>query len=317
MTNTRTLLTTVCLAAVACTMATAARADTAPFSDTGLPWTEPSHRSPLELLAGAVASTIAARPVSIRCQGDNDWSVLASQSAFDTARVWGYVEWRAYTSGAIHSISEFAQLSPQACLALQNFALAAPTKPTKCATSRTVTVTTAQVVSQRQRVRVAVTKLVKGKQTRTTVLTWRTVRQTVPVRSTKTEPGAPAPCFANDVRANASDATYWNRYESYAFALQTLAHEAVHLGGMVGGTLRNGVASGHPDSEARADCYGMQWLPYVAQQLGAAPDDAQAIARYYATVTYPRRQQQSPAYWSAECRDGGALDLRPDTNVWP
>lgn len=298
-------------------MATTARADTAPFSDTGLPWTEPSHRSPLELLAGAVASTIAARPVSIRCQGDNDWNVLASQSAFDTARVWGYVEWRAYTSGVIHSVSDFAQLSPQACLALQHFALAAPTKPTKCATPRSVTVTRARVVTQRRQVRVAVTKVVKGKRTRTTVLAWKTVRKTVPVRSTMTEPGAPAPCFADDVRANASDAAYWSQYERYTFALQTLAHEAIHLGGMVGGTLHNGVASGYLDSEARADCYGMQWLPYVAQQLGAAPDDAQAIGRYYATVMYPRRQQHSPAYWSADCRDGGALDLRPSTSVWP
>ena len=42
-----------------------------------------------------------------------------------------------------------------------------------------------------------------------------------------------------------------------------------------------------PLGEAKASCYGMQWMPFVAQQLGATADDAQAIARYYWDVIYP------------------------------
>ena len=37
----------------------------------------------------------------------------------------------------------------------------------------------------------------------------------------------------------------------------------------------------------------MQWMPFVAQQLGAAPDDAQAIAVFYWDVIYPGAEDDS------------------------
>lgn len=305
-----------CLLAVAGVTAAGARADTAPYADSGLPWTDPAHRSPLEVLGGSIASTIAKRSVSIRCQGENDWRSLAEQAGFEPGGVLGYVRSLWTASGELHSIAESAELSPKACLALHEFAVA-PLKPTKCASPTTVTVTTSRIVSVRVRVRVPVVKLLRGKRVRTTALRWRTVRKTVPVQRTTTVPGTPAPCFANDVRANAGDSAYWDRYEDYVLGLQTLAHEAIHLSGVVGGTLPNGLAVGYADDEARADCWGMQWLAHVAQQLGAADDDAQAIARYYALSMYPQWRRSAPEYWSPECRDGGALDLRPETSLWP
>ena len=86
---------------------------------------------------------------------------------------------------------------------------------------------------------------------------------------------------------------------TYAIAILTLAHESIHLSGIVGGTLSNGLAVGDPQAEAKADCYGMQWMPYVAEQLGDTPDDAQAIARYFWDKVYPLDLTLDPEYWSA------------------
>ena len=110
------------------------------------------------------------------------------------------------------------------------------------------------------------------------------------------------PCFSNGRQLSASNA-FWNAYFETAEALQTLVHESIHLRGDA--------------VEADAECYGMQYLAYAAQQLGDTPDDAGAIAQYYATQLYPSRLTQSPAYWSPECRANGALDLTPNDGVWP
>ena len=76
---------------------------------------------------------------------------------------------------------------------------------------------------------------------------------------------------------------YWD----YSNAILTLAHEAIHLGGMVGVRFGNGVVGGDPASEAKANCYGMQAMSSVAEQLGASSDDAQAIAIFYWDLIYP------------------------------
>jgi hypothetical protein len=111
---------------------------------------------------------------------------------------------------------------------------------------------------------------------------------------------------------------YWSTYNLDAIAILTLAHESVHLGGVVGGTLSNGVAVGDAQAEAKADCNGMQWMPYVAEQLGDGPDDAQAIARWFWEKVYRLSRPSHPEYWSADCRPGGALDERPPgTAAWP
>ena len=109
-----------------------------------------------------------------------------------------------------------------------------------------------------------------------------------------------------------------SRYSRAAIAILTLAHESIHLGGVVGGTLSNGLAVGDPQAEAAADCYGMQWVTYVAKQLGDTAVDAQALASYVWDTIYPRSRTSYPAYWSADCRPGGTLDARPHgATAWP
>lgn len=84
------------------------------------------------------------------------------------------------------------------------------------------------------------------------------------------------------------------------WAVHTLAHEAWHLAG--------------EQNEAVAECYALQTTAWASERLGASPVEGQAIARYVAAHMYP---DMPAAYRSADCRDGGPLDLRPESAVWP
>jgi hypothetical protein len=84
------------------------------------------------------------------------------------------------------------------------------------------------------------------------------------------------------------------------WAVHTLAHEAWHLAGET--------------SEAITECRALQTTAWTAVRLGATPADAQSVARYVARHMYPGVPAE---YQSPHCRDGGALDLRPETTVWP
>jgi hypothetical protein len=235
-----------------------ARADVAAFASDGA---DPSTggaavTTQLETVAGAIASTVAGRAVAVRCEGDDDWTTLASGFGFDPSLVLGFVSFTGSAPG------DYAELSTDVCRSLQSFATAT-TKPTKCE------------LATRKKLH---------------------ARQYVALMRPAT------PCFANGKRLQAGN-QFWDAYFATAEALQTLVHEAIHLQGDA--------------VEADAECYGMQHLAYAAQQLGDAPDDAAAIAQYYATLLYPSRRTQAPAYWSAECHANGALDLTPNDGVWP
>jgi len=93
------------------------------------------------------------------------------------------------------------------------------------------------------------------------------------------------------------------RVGSMTMALAVVAHESYHLLGYT--------------NEAQVECYGMQSIWFVANKLGASIDQSQALASLYASRMYPLRRTQSPRYWSAECRDGGKLDLRKSLARWP
>ena len=93
------------------------------------------------------------------------------------------------------------------------------------------------------------------------------------------------------------------RVPSIAMALAVVAHESYHVLGY--------------SNEAQVECYGMQSIWFVANKLGAPVAEAQALASLYATRMYPTRRTQTPQYWSAECRDGGKLDLRRTLARWP
>lgn len=298
-------------ALLALTFASPSRADTSPIPYTpNLPWTDPAHHSSLEVLAGQIASRIASRQVTIRCEGDSDWRTLVLSIGADPNWLLGYVGARWYSSGALYDISSYAEIAPSVCLALQNFAMAA-NKPTKCSVPTSVQTT----VYKPQRYRVQVTVRVKGKLVHKWV--WKT-RQ-VPTTVTTQVPGPLRPCYVGGQFLATPTATFWSDYQSYAEAILTLAHESIHLGGMVGGQLSNGLLVGDQQAEAKAECYGMQWMPYVAEQLGDTPDDAEAIAQWMYERYYPGYQTSPyPQYWSADCRPGGAMDIRSaGSTVWP
>jgi hypothetical protein len=255
-------LLAVSAALLAC-CAGVARADLATVADDGSqPWDGGTAvTTPIEALAGRIASSIAGRAVSVRCESDEDWASLTEPSFLGFVSFWG------------SRPGDVAELSPAVCSSLESFALAT-TKPTKCSRSVRVARTTVRVVRRR---RVRVTSYAVAAQ-------------------------PPAPCFAGG-RQLTGDQAFWNDYFEYAEAIQTLAHESIHLRGDA--------------VEADAECYGMQAAASVAQQLGDTLDDGRAIAQYYATLLYPQRQTQSPAYWSPQCRPGGALDQTPNDGVWP
>jgi hypothetical protein len=93
------------------------------------------------------------------------------------------------------------------------------------------------------------------------------------------------------------------RVGNIVMALAVVAHESYHLLGYT--------------NEAQVECYGMQSIWFVANKLGASIDESQVVAQFYATRMYPQRRTQTPTYWSAQCRDGGKLDLRPALARWP
>ena len=85
--------------------------------------------------------------------------------------------------------------------------------------------------------------------------------------------------------------------------LQVVSHESYHLWGA--------------REEAKAECYGLQSIFYVANRLGASLEEAEALGRLYWTSVYRQHGTQWPKYNSADCRSGGRLDLRPRDSRWP
>lgn len=85
-----------------------------------------------------------------------------------------------------------------------------------------------------------------------------------------------------------------------AWAAHTLAHEAFHLRGFEG--------------EAVTECYALQNTAFVAERLGVPPARARRVQKWVYLKGYPN---EPDAYRSAECRDGGRLDLRPASPEFP
>ena len=295
--------------------ATAAYADTAPIpAAAALPWASADHQSPLELLATQIARTLAHNPaVSVQCSSQDDWNAQMRQIG-DEPGTLGYVlvhfdAQSGAPSGPV-SADSVAHLAPQVCLRLQQFAVAT-TKPTQC--SPAPAVIPAPVPAQAK----IVTRSVLA-----------TVRRPLYVRAkdvsavrtaTAVPAGSPVPCYvAGNKRAADMPFSYWSDYSAFALALLTLAHESVHLSGVIGGVTSLGVPVGDQASEAKANCLGMQWLPSAAMQLGASPADALAIAQFFYERIYSPLRTSLPAYWSADCIPGGTLDIRPAGSLnWP
>ncbi len=327
---------------------TAGRADTPVLpADAGLPWIDPAHQGALEQLLAPIASHIAGRPVTVRCEGDYDWSVLAAQRHFDPNAEAGYVDSpnSFVATNRYVSSATMMELSPIVCSHLQSFAQAS-VKPTKCqaSTSTTVHVTRERAVTRYRVLTLKRPTRVDGRLLKPGV--WNVPYQVkVPyaVAESRTVLDPPAPCFLGtptttggvcwtvptatgtpektcyDVIPTPS-ASYWQEYSLFAQAIQTVAHEAIHLWQAQAGAQVPPAAL----VESQAECSGMQWFTYVATQLGDTPDDAQAVATFYWEVEYPNMispdtsYESSHPYWSADCISGGPLDIRSDkTGFWP
>lgn len=85
-----------------------------------------------------------------------------------------------------------------------------------------------------------------------------------------------------------------------ASALLTIAHEAQHSAGI--------------SSEVVAECNGLQRIRPVARMLGATKDFAAVLARVAWLYVYPRQPAEQR---SANCRNGGTLDINKRTAIWP
>jgi hypothetical protein len=64
-----------------------------------------------------------------------------------------------------------------------------------------------------------------------------------------------------------------------------------------------------------ATCYGLQSVESLASALGASSSSAKRLAKL-AAAWYGKTDLPA-GFWSAQCRDGGKLDLDPGTRHWP
>jgi hypothetical protein len=85
-----------------------------------------------------------------------------------------------------------------------------------------------------------------------------------------------------------------------AWAAHTLAHESFHLRGF--------------ESEAITECYALQNTALVAERLGVPTGQAEQLQRWVYLRGYPNEPDE---YRTSECRDGGPLDLRPQSPQFP
>jgi hypothetical protein len=88
--------------------------------------------------------------------------------------------------------------------------------------------------------------------------------------------------------------------DALARSVASLAHEAAHVSGI--------------RDEAKADCYGLQWIGRAARMLGRTRAEGAYLATLYLKHWRP---WHPPAYLSGECRNRGKLDLNPQSTVWP
>ena len=83
-------------------------------------------------------------------------------------------------------------------------------------------------------------------------------------------------------------------------AVDVVTHEAFHLRGII--------------DEAETECRSLQTMAWTAQQLGATPEQGQAMAKAQFEGGY---LDMPGRYRSDACAEGGALDMRPDDPRFP
>ena len=266
-----------------------------------LPWSDPAHNSPLEQYASRFATDVAERPARVHCHSEAEWAARGFPSG--ALGLVGY-SYNPYT-GIIVATDDIAHLREAVCGWLQLFATQGQ-KATRCATTETVERTVWDTVRVKKKVWYWQKVNVKGgktKRVRKSKYIW--VTKQVPRTVGEQVPGPRVPCYGS-AEPMPSD------YRNYALALEVLAHESIHL---FDERVGYHVQTQH-SAESRAECYGMQLLPLLAQSFGADEDDARAIGKYYWDVEYPKWGTGSP-YWRADCQPNSALDITPNDGFWP
>jgi hypothetical protein len=255
-----------------------------------LPWVGGyGYTSAYEQKASAIATELAERTATVYCNSPEEWAVQGASRGFDPARVAGFVP-RDPTSPT--GTASYTHLAPSTCYYADEFAGAPQRAGQKeCQTgTRTEYRTEYRSESRSQRYSVKVRKRVRvsGHLVWRTVRVWRTriVEVQVPYQ------------VPYQVPILGICADYLRTIDS----IETLAHESQHIYGVV--------------DEAAAECFGLQFLTVAANRLGAPAAFAYEIGRDYLPI-YAAARTAAPAYWSADCYDGGRLDLWPGTAGWP
>jgi hypothetical protein len=249
-------------------------------SDGALPWASgAAEQSPFEIIASRIAGGIAQRSdVEARCEGETEWATLAADRHHDSAELLGYVQftYEPEDGGFALRPGALAELSPRACWNASEYAK----NPNPTCQTGTERQARRRWVQRPVRTRELVRR--GGRWVKKSSWAKRRVRlttyTTVPVY------GACPPS------------------RDTVIGIWTLAHEAVHLSGVV--------------AEDTTDCYGLQWIPWAAMQLGASAEYAKTIGAK-AWSLYQAERPLVPAYYSTECREDGALDRSPGDGVWP
>jgi hypothetical protein len=282
-------------------LAVSASAENATLPTGNLPWSDPSHNSPLEQVASSFASRIAERPVRVQCHSEAEWAALGLPSG-----ALGIVRFRynVYT-GVIVATEDIAHLREAVCGWTQVYGQAS-SKPTRCATVDTVTRTVYDTVRVKKKVWYwKKIRLRNGQTKRVRKSKYVWVTKQVPRIVTEQVPGPGIPCYGSNEALPAE-------YSNYSLMLEVISHEVIHLWDDRVGYRMQTQAS----AESRAECFGMQLLPAWALTFGGDEDDAKALAKYYWDVVYPKWGPTSP-YWRPDCAPNGPLDISPNDGVWP
>ena len=274
-----------CAVAAALVLSAAAAAANGP-----LPWAGGTEAlSEFEGKASVTLSELAEREVYAICASPEEWGQIGRVQRFDPSLVWGLTPF-----DAAGTPLDFTVVSPQACLAVSEWVYATDRRGQKwCMTGskteyRTETVSGVRTEHHMQTKTVA--KWKNGKRVKVRVRIRVAVK--VPYTETRQVPHeVPVEEVCDDYVV------------PKLFGWQTLIHEGTHLTGVM--------------DEAATDCWAMQRLPWFASKLGIEETQAREIGVDYWNLFYVPYRRQTPAYYSDECRDGGALDLSPDSHDWP
>ena len=233
----------------------------------------------------------------MRCEGDTDWVSLVARGGGDPNSELGYVAANySIATGQLTSLSTATELAGgRVRLPLKRFAVAT-TKPTNVVAGADGPPPARRQTGDGQE---------DGRGRRQAPGDDHLGHAARSHEGVHERPRPGGPCYPWTERREEVPDTFWRSYEGYAIAILTLGHEAIHLGGTIGGRGPNGQTLGDPQAEAKANCYGMQWMPYVAERLGAAPDDALATQGSFSTRCTRATDVLARAYWSAECRPEG------------